>query len=211
MIKALLYKDYRGMVNSLKGSKIYYLFLALIYVAFLVFSDVSQATMILNIFLFTLLITSFNLDVDSNCEAYLSASPVLKNTVVSSKFMILFISGMLALLINSIVFIIVKNLRGYVMDDYIGVLASQLAISAIYSIYIPIIFKYGNKKSMIPFLLTIGVVVGAFVFIIFAIRKIFPSFAPSDIFIMLGLVGLLAGVLVISYMVAIRVLKNKEY
>ena len=211
MIKALLYKDYRGMVNSLKGSKIYYIFLALIYLAFLVFSDVSQATMILNIFLFTLSITSFNLDAESNCEAYLSASPVSKNTVVSSKFMILFISGGAALLINSIFFVIVKNSRGYVIDDYIGILASQLAISAIYSVSVPIIFKYGTKKTMIPFFLTIGVIVGAFVFIFFAIKKLFPNFVPSDTFIMLGLVGLSVGVLVISYMVAIRVLNNKEH
>lgn len=211
MIKALLYKDYRGVINSLKGSKIYYIFLALIYLAFLVFADVSQATMILNLFLFTLSITAFNLDTESNCEAYLSAGPVLKNTVVSSKFMILFISGGAALLINSIVFVIVKNSRGYAMDDYIGVLASQLAITAIYSVYIPIIFKYGTKKSMIPFLLTIGVIIGAFVFIFFAINKLFPNFVPSDTFIMLGLVGLLVGILAISYIVAIKVLKNKEY
>lgn len=211
MIKSLIYKDFKNIINASKGSSIYYVFLVVVYLGFLILGDSGQGSMILNIFLFSFFSRISSLEGESQGESYLSAAPLKKTTIVNSKFMIMAFMGVFALIVNSIFFLILKNFRNYGLDDYIAIIISQITITTIYSLYFPILFKYGYKKSAVPFIVIVFSVVGVIVLGVMGFIKLFPNIKPNDFMILSALLVLCLAVLAGSYLSSIKILEAKEY
>ncbi|SHH65305.1 ABC-2 family transporter protein [Anaerosphaera aminiphila DSM 21120] len=236
MIKSLLYKDIRvyinGMKNSYKKMKTYNIFINVFYL-FLMLTGIligklngnlSIFIIVLNLFMFSILTATFNMDQELNAERYLATTPISSLKVVSSKFILLLLISIFNLTVDTIVFFILKSGEGYAFFDYvISVLLLQMIVTLIYSIEIPLIYKFGVQRYLLPFLLSgIGLII-IIALIIFAVLKLFPKLIKIDTLVFAGTGKFIGYILLLTailsfliillgiYILSVRILKNKEY
>lgn len=236
MIKSLLYKDIRVYINGMKNSyermetynifiNVFYLFLMLIGILIgKLNGNLSIFIIVLNLFTFSILTATFNMEQEPNTEKYLATTPISSLKVASSKFILLLLIGIFNLIVGTIVFFIFKIGEDYVFFDYvINVLLLQMIVTLIYSIKIPLIYKFGVQRYLLPFLLSgIGLII-IIALIIFAVLKLFPKLIKIDTLVFAGTGKFIGYILLLTailsfliillgiYILSVHILKNKEY
>ncbi|RVU54355.1 ABC-2 transporter permease [Anaerosphaera multitolerans] len=225
MVKALLYKDLRSYINGFKLAKFYNMFFIIFYLILIALGNAATAIIIMDIFVISNVIMAvFNLEVDSKTESYLSILPVKHSKIVLSKFIILIGFSLLALVIHLLAYLIVKGRTEYFHLDFIlNILLLHMVCTLINALYIPLRYKFGDRKVLIPFLLFGVLLIGLLAIIIFLILNLFPTLIKVDYSFFSGnlrftgytllLIAVIVFVILIFiiYFCSVRIIRGKEY
>lgn len=124
-----------------------YNLLILLYLGFLLFSKGTSAPAIIfgmSIVSYGMLTRScFNDDKDRG-DIFLRTLPIKASTIVVSKYLF----GILVLLVAAVLFVLLAFFGGQNLSIYYASMGvAALSISLVYSIYLPVFFKYGYMKA----------------------------------------------------------------
>ncbi|MBC5995771.1 ABC-2 transporter permease [Romboutsia ilealis] len=179
----LIKKDIITTIISNKKSNLQYLFILLFFYTFL--NPISYFTV--NIIIsYLILISSFKQDYENNSENFILSMPVNKENLVYSKYIFGFSLIIITTVMNSIITWILGGVfyRGSVLND---VLISNIIFLTIISIILPIIFKFGYRKSKV-YINGVSIILGFVGFGILSLitDKIYNDFNSIDVFYSFG-------------------------
>lgn len=212
MLKALLLKD----INIIKKSSNYkrsFLFTILFVMVFSFIAGKESTGVIASVMALSMTFIVYSEDEKSGFLKYYKSLPVRESVLVKEKFLLngLFILGGItfSLLIYFIMNIFGRNIN---REDIAGLILSGLMICSIYSIYIPLIYKYSVQKSPIIFLIAVFILtfIGGIFSNIFSNSIIMKFKNMSEFSIILIIIIMSIVISLISYFSTIKILKNKD-
>lgn len=212
MLKALLLKD----INIIKKSSNYkrsFLFTILFVMVFSFIAGKESTGVIASVMALSMTFIVYSEDEKSGFLKYYKSLPVRESVLVKEKFLLngLFILGGItfSLLIYFIMNIFGRNIN---REDIAGLILSGLMIYSIYSIYIPLIYKYSVQKSPIIFLIAVFILtfIGGIFSNIFSNSIIMKFKNMSQFSIILIIIIMSIVISLISYFSTIKILKNKD-
>lgn len=212
MLKALLLKD----INIIKKSSNYkrsFLFTILFVMVFSFIAGKESTGVIASVMALSMTFIVYSEDEKSGFLKYYKSLPVRESVLVKEKFLLngLFILGGItfSLLIYFIMNIFGRNIN---REDIAGLILSGLMIYSIYSIYIPLIYKYSVQKSPIIFLIAVFILtfIGGIFSNIFSNSIIMKFKNMSEFSIILIIIIMSIVISLISYFSTIKILKNKD-
>jgi hypothetical protein len=175
-------------------------------------------------FTYMLILTSCAYEDKNNSYVMLASLPIKRSHIVLSKYisaLVFLIMGVVAYAIMMQVIIILKiPLKTYPITVE-SLLGAIVAFSLLNALYFPIFFKVGYTKSrIVNFILFFAFFFGINLSVSFIyqskdkewfieIQKIFSN--QPDGIIALSFLGVAALLLIISYMISVKIFKNREF
>ncbi|MEG0752578.1 MAG: ABC-2 transporter permease [Angelakisella sp.] len=155
-MKGLLLKEYYVMKRY---NKIYLLYI-LIFGGTAVFTgNIGFFGSMSVVFMSTIPLSSFSHDDFAHWDRMVAASPVSRNAVVQSKYLIALIMFAVATLLSGGVLLLGKLMRPELVNlsqDGLGVLTAALVMGMMMMVILPFIFKLGAEKGRIAMMLIFG-------------------------------------------------------
>lgn len=210
MIKSLLLKDFYAIkkLKTLKTSLIMVLIFAIVF-AFTLGKETSSIMVVIMFLSFSF--SLYQQDEKAKTLEYLKSLPIKEKDIVKEKFILNGILVLISFLIINIFFRIIYILgQNIVLEDIMQSLISILAIYSVYSIYIPLIYKYSSRKAPIMILVffVVVLVIGGLLLNISTGESFVKPISEARIIMILLIFILLINV--ISYISAVKILKNKD-
>lgn len=216
MLKSLLKKD----LNIIKKTSNYRKNLIFIIVFIIVFSFIigKEATGIMaSVMLLSIPFGIHSEDERSGFLQYYKTLPIKESVLVKEKFLLNGIFSLIGLLFSLLIYL-VMNIFGKSIsaEDVFGLILSIIIMHSMYSIYIPLIYKYSPQKA--PIMIFILVIIIIFLGVL--IVKLFKLFglnientleSISEIKVVIGSLLIALIINLVSYFSAIKVLKNKDF
>lgn len=216
MLKSLLKKD----LNIIKKTSSYRKNLIFIIVFIIVFSFIigKEATGIMaSVMLLSIPFGIHSEDERSGFLQYYKTLPIKESVLVKEKFLLNGIFSLIGLLFSLLIYL-VMNIFGKSIsaEDVFGLILSIIIMHSMYSIYIPLIYKYSPQKA--PIMIFILVIIIIFLGVLIA--KLFKLFglnientleSISEIKVVIGSLLIALTINLVSYFSAIKVLKNKDF
>lgn len=211
MIKALLYKDFINILDSME-KKYYFLIFFVIDILIFYFAEAPIAAIFSGIFAFTIFASTFSMDEQAVCTSYVVATPTSKKHIAEYKFLLFFILEGIIMAINVVVFYVFKI---FGVIENIGVvemvIAPQMGMFIFYILIIPATFKYGIVKAP---MVIVGILILSYL-ILYAINgidkiKILLSNFKESILILI-VIAFMCVIVIISYLTTLIILNNKDY
>lgn len=153
-----------------------------------------------------LTLTTFAYDQSDGWEAYVSALPVSRKTVVQSKYLfgiLTVVGSILLVMVSSVVF------RGFQIEMVLNALQLQILLGVFFlSLNYPLILKFGFEKSRVWYILITFLLVGAGS----ALTSIASQTGFQNTVLVSVFMGILVfGLLVVSYFISLRIINRKEF
>lgn len=217
-MKGLILKD---IINLKKNIKIFGISLVFYIVFAFSMGDSSFVSTMLTLVFAMLTLTTYSIDDFAKWDSYALTMPIKKEDIVRGKYLVMLLLAAASFLINDIILLILN----YIMKkenifDGISIAAGGAAVVIMfYGIIIPFVTKLGVEKAriiilaiyMTPFLL------GTIIFR--ELKKLYPEPPASlvsigkvlmdNIYILVPLA--LVIILFVSYLISVRIYKNKEF
>lgn len=215
MLKSLLIKD----LNIIKKTSNYRKNFLFIIVFIIIFSFIigKEATGIMaSVMLLSIPFGIHSEDERSGFLKYYKTLPIKESVLVKEKFLLNGIFSLIGLLFSLLIFLVMnifgKNIS---TEDVFGLILSMILINSVYSIYIPLIYKYSPQKA--PIVIFIVVILIIFLGILFtSLLKLFGINMESDIeniseiTVLIGSLLIALTINLISYFRTVKILKNKD-
>jgi ABC-2 type transport system permease protein len=176
-------------------------------------------------FIFSLfVISTISYDDYNNGFSFLFTLPVTRETYVRSKFLLSLLLGLTSCIFAIIlsagaVYITTQTL--VTLDWVLSQSIACLVIFTLLSIMIPMQLKFGSEKSRIVMLVFYGGIfgIGAFITVMMGpenaqalLKSILSTVSSMNQFIAIGSVlVVLLGILLSSYLISVKVMKNKQF
>lgn len=210
MIKSLLLKDFYTIkkLKTLKTSLIMVLIFTIVF-GFTLGKETSSIMVVIMFLSFSF--SLYQQDEKAKTLEYLKSLPIKEKDIVKEKFILNGILVLISFLIINIFFGILYILgQNIVLEDIMQSLISILAIYSVYSIYIPLIYKYSSRKAPIMILVffVVVLVIGGLLLNISTGESFVKPISEARIIMTLLIFILLINV--ISYISAVKILKNKD-
>lgn len=210
MIKSLLLKDFYAIkkLKTLKTSLIMVLIFTIVF-GFTLGKETSSIMVVIMFLSFSF--SLYQQDEKAKTLEYLKSLPIKEKDIVKEKFILNGILVLISFLIINIFFGILYILgQNIVLEDIMQSLISILAIYSVYSIYIPLIYKYSSRKApimILVFFVVVLVICGLLLNISTGESFVKPI---SEARIIMTLLIFILLINVISYISAVKILKNKD-
>lgn len=210
MIKSLLLKDFYTIkkLKTLKTSLIMVLIFTIVF-GFTLGKETSSIMVVIMFLSFSF--SLYQQDEKAKTLEYLKSLPIKEKDIVKEKFILNGILVLISFLIINIFFGILYILgQNIVLEDIMQSLISILAIYSVYSIYIPLIYKYSSRKApimILVFFVVVLVICGLLLNISTGESFVKPI---SEARIIMTLLIFILLINVISYISAVKILKNKD-
>lgn len=215
MLKSLLLKNFYILKKSsnIKTNAIFILIVSL--VLYFLLGNVAAPTAI-TIILLSQGLNLFSIEEKHNTLKYLKTLPIKESTIILEKITFNIILVFIAILLNLVLFLI-DFLMGNVIgiDQVMGMIISIIVIYSIYSIYIPLVYKYSVQKAPIIVLMIWGVIALIVLLFVKVITKLnvnisIDNIINSDILIFTLILSVALIINLCSYFSAVKILKNKD-
>ncbi|CDZ74368.1 putative membrane protein [Peptoniphilus sp. ING2-D1G] len=214
MTRSLIYKDIINIVRSNESRHMFIIMPLIFFIMFYIQGE-SAAIGYLTVIIYSLIINTFNNDEQSLCYTYLKGTAVKATDIVNSKFALSICCQIVSLIVVFFIsFIINTTIKATPIDEFISYFATSAfviyAITVIYLVYIPFIFKFGVKKSLVALFIFAFLLTFAFGMIMSKFKNIDINLnlSTKSIFIILIFSGLLFSFL--SYIISIKIVKSRK-
>lgn len=209
----LIVKD---VLNLMRASKqIVLVFILYVGLSFFLKNN-TFAPMMLVFFLAYQVISSFGYDDLVKWERFAMTMPITRKQLVRSKYLLLLlltgIGVVFGCAVGGLLEIVTPTPEGRFLNIALSVLAVGGVFLLMFSVQLPILFKFGSEKARM-FLIIVFMVPAAFVYGGIALIKKYNIPMPSESTwkLLLGLTPvILAALLIISYMISVKVFQKKE-
>ncbi|MDO5040682.1 MAG: ABC-2 transporter permease [Peptoniphilus sp.] len=213
MTRSLMYKDIVNIVRSNESKHMMIIF-PLIFGAMFYLQGESAAIGYLSVIFFSLLLNTFSKDEEALCYSYLKSTPVKAKSIVRAKFALVILFQIFAFVLMFVISFVINAVLGLKSVDDSLMFITEIAtviyvITVLYLLYIPLIFKYGAKKSVIAIAALFFVLM---VIVMLFIDKFKVFFSKIDLSQNIPIAAVvLVGILLswLSYIISIKIVKSK--
>lgn len=211
-MKGLILKD----LYLIKGN-IRTLAIALVGFSVMAFNDMTTISFIIPFFAVMMCISTFSYDEYNKWNAYAITLPGGKKTIVRSKYISTIVLIIVSSLISILTSIIIGNIKGDInYEEIMSTLVGGLfGITLVVSLMYPFIYKFGNEKGRLFLFIIVFLVtaLGGALFSAININEINPpaiiSFIDEYGFYIMPVLTLV--MLYISYIISLKIFKNKDF
>ncbi len=211
-MKGLILKD----LYLIKGN-IRTLAIALVGFSVMAFNDMTTISFIIPFFAVMMCISTFSYDEYNKWNAYAITLPGGKKTIVRSKYISTIVLIIVSSLISILTSIIIGNIKGDInYEEILSTLVGGLfGITLVVSLMYPFIYKFGNEKGRLFLFIIVFLVtaLGGALFSAININEINPpaiiSFIDEYGFYIMPVLTLV--MLYISYIISLKIFKNKDF
>ncbi|MDF1511352.1 ABC-2 transporter permease [Robertmurraya sp. DFI.2.37] len=201
---------------------------SLLFIFFFTFtlSEIGPSGLVVNILAVTYMLAlgASAVEDKNNSDLMLVSLPIKKDTIVSSKYISVYIFAFYAVFVNYLIYLIVNQLNlpiKVLPFTSSGLFFSLVAVSLFCSITLPLIFKYGFLKSrVISFILFFVFIAGGSTLVdhlskkedsifIQSISTLFHSSSDAQIALLLFIPVVI--ILFISYLISLNFYKHREF
>ncbi|NSL50813.1 ABC-2 transporter permease [Calidifontibacillus erzurumensis] len=169
---------------------------------------------------YSLLLCASQIDEKNNSDIVLISLPIKKQTIVLSKYISVYVYLLFAIVMNCLVYFLVKLLQIPLKYEWLtteGIIGAIIGSTIFASISLPLIFKWGYIKSRFPnyiifFIFIIGSVSVVNNMDYYSKTKLMEFFIQQSKIELIGiLVAITIVISIISYLISLEFYKNREY
>ncbi len=202
-MKGLLVKDFMLIY---KIGKVYLIFIAVMLLGGAAFSNISFLSYYAVVFFSILGPNTIAYDERDRWDKFALTLPITKSQYVSSKYLLSFILTSGAALMCAVVFILHD---GFSVNCFLSVLPS-FALGLFYpAVSLPVMLRFGYAKGKIPIIFLAGIIGGLSV-LLSKTKILMPQLSEFN-YLFLILFAVITMVFVLSWAIAVKLFKNREF